>query len=203
MAALLEGVRIGRLELDKPIGIGGKSSYYLTELYRSMWGDPALGMQYFSQSFLSANPFAGNWEYVRSAPGNSERETPENAFSYDVVVTPSGTGSSSYALELIDEYTGDSRVAFIQVGWSPSWTPLGELSDSSQLYNVHGVFSGHADIAGLVEYVASFDDLETVIVTHGDDGIGAREGLAAELRDVFPDLDVVLPVLGDSYPIGG
>jgi len=201
LAALLKGVREGRLDLDRPIGIGGKSSYYLTELYREMWSDPSLGTEYFSQAFLSMDPFAGDWEYVRSAPDNSDRETPWSAFKYDVVVTPSGTGSSSYALELINHYTGDSRVAFIQVGWSPSWTPLGELADSEQLYNVHDVFSGHADIVQLVEYVAALSDLERVVITHGDDGIGAREALADELRDAFPGIEIVLPAFGDSLPI--
>lgn len=201
LAALLEGVRDGRLVLSKPIGVGGKSSYYLTELYRNMWRDASLSSTYFSASFLMNDPFLGNWGYVRLSPGNAERETPEYAFNFDVVVSPSGTGMTSYTRELIDAFEGNSRVAFIQVGWSPSWTPLGELADSEQLHNVHDVFSGHADVNTLIEYAASLEDLERVVITHGDDGIKARLELADALRRAISDIEVIVPVLGDSLSI--
>ncbi len=201
LAVLLNGAREGRLSLDKPIGVGGKSSYYFTELYIEMQQDPEMWGRYLAEEFCREEPFSGNWEFVRTYATNSARETPDQAWNYDVVVTPSGTGSSSYSAELINAFSGDPRVAFIQVGWTPIWTSLGRLSQSKQLYNVHDVFSGHADNNGILAYISSFGDLERVIITHGDDGIGAREGLVNEIRSRFPHLEIVMATYGKEIPL--
>jgi Cft2 family RNA processing exonuclease len=202
LAALIAGVRTGRLFLEKPIGVGGKSSRYLTESYLAMQSNTSQCGQFFSAEYCSSNWFASAaWEFIRRTPEDASRETPEHAWDYDVVVTPSGTGSSSYAKELIEAYAEDDRVVFIQVGWVPSWSPLGKLAGTDHVVDVRDAFSGHADIDGLVAYIRSFPDLERVIITHGDDALVARQGLAAEIRKVLPDVQIVLPEYGQEIPL--
>ena len=202
LAALVAGAKERRIHLEKDIGIGGKSSRYLTETYVEMQADEFLCNEYFTSAHCSDSPFAGvDWEFIRTSSDDWSREYPAYAWNYDIVVTPSGTGSSSYAKELIDAYADNPRVVFIQVGWVPSWSPLGELAGSGRVVNVHSVFSGHADIVGLVEYVKSFPDLERIVITHGDDGIGAREGLAEMIRNALPDVEVILPQYGEETSI--
>jgi len=50
---------------------------------------------------------------------------------------------------------------------------------------IHDVFSAHADIAALVDFV-SFPELEQVIIVHGDDSRDARLGLK-EALEAFVD----------------
>lgn len=203
LAALVAGAKEGRIHLEKGIGIGGKSARYLTEAYIEMQADEFLCNEYFTCAHCSDSPFAGvDWEFIRTSSDDGSREYPEYAWNYDIVVTPSGTGStSSYAKELIDAYADNPRVVFIQVGWVPSWSPLGELAGSGRVVNVHDAFSGHADIRGLVNYVAAFSILKRVIITHGDDDLCARQGLASAIHYALPDVEVLLPENGEVIPI--
>lgn len=212
LATLLDGLAAGRLSLPKKIGVGGRSGYYLTDEYIRMHADTALCSRYFSTNsdgFCSQEPLAGRgtaWEFVRSSVSDTSRETPAQAWNYSVVVTPSGTGASSYAAELIDAYRDDPRVVFLQVGWVPPESALGELATSqgdAKVLDARAAFSGHADISGLLAYIGAFPELQRVIVTHGDDAIGARAGLAAEIAQAFPQLQVLMPQYGQSLPLLG
>jgi metallo-beta-lactamase family protein len=202
LAALIESVDTGRLNIAKPIGVGGKSSYYLTLEYMEMQADQEQFEQYFSDDFFNRATFAGQgstWDFVRKSISDFESETPENARNFSVIVTPSGTGSSSYARRLIDEYGESDKVTFLQVGWVPDWSPLGEIIDSGRVVSipeVTNVFSGHADISGLVEYVGAFPNLESVIITHGDDPLGARAGLESAIFSKFSQIAVLRPGYG-------
>ncbi len=202
LAALLQGIREGRLPSDLRIGVGGKSSCYLTQTYMEIRLDRILCAKYFSDWYCASDPFTGGeWEFIRQPCTDSKDEKTADPWEYDAIVTPSGTGSSSYAKTLMDRFWGDPNVVFVKVGWAPPWTPIGQGDDGGQIISLHDVFSGHADINGLVAYVLSFPFLKRVIITHGDDGIGAREGLAEMIRNVLPDVEVILPQYGEEISI--
>ena len=207
LAALIAGVHTGRLRIQRPIGVGGKSSRYLTDVYIGMHEQPVQFAQYFSGEFFGANTFAGQgstWHFVRQHVSDSDSETPGNAWSYSIIVTPSGTGSSSYAETLIDAYGQSDNVTFLQVGWVPDSSPLGELVSSGHVLSIpeiRNVFSGHADISGLVEYVGAFPSLEHVIITHGDDPLGARTALESSIHERFPELGILCPSYGISIDL--
>lgn len=202
LAALLQGIREGVLPSDLRIGVGGKSSCHLTETYMELQSDCALCSRYFSDWFCTSDPFSGGtWEFLRQPCTDSDDEQRVNPEEFDVIITPSGTGSSSYAQTLMDRFWGDPNVVFVKVGWAPSWTPMGQVSDTGQIESVQEVFSGHADINGLLDYVMAFPNLEKVIITHGDDGIGAREGFAEMIRNALLDVEVILPQYGEEISI--
>lgn len=202
LTALLQGVREGRLPSDLRIGVGGKSSCYLTQTYMDIQLDPILCTKYFSDWYCASDPFTGGeWEFIRQSCTDSKEEETADPWEYDVIVTPSGTGSSSYAKTLVDRFWEDPNVVFVKVGWAPPWTPMGQGDDGGQIISLHDVFSAHADINGLLDYVMAFPNLEKIIITHGDDGIGAREGLAETIRNALPDVDVILPQYGEEISI--
>jgi len=207
LAALIAGADSGQLQLAKPIGVGGKSSYYLTEKYMEMQMHPEQYEQYFSPGFFDNATFGGFgdiWAFVRENASDSSRETPAGAWDYSVIVTPSGTGSSSYAKELIDAYGTSESVAFLQVGWTPDSSPLGELRDNGQVLSIPGisnVFSGHSDLTGLVEYASAFPSLRRIVITHGDDPLGARAGLEAAVCTRLQEVCVLCPSYGQEIPL--
>jgi len=222
LAALVDGVAKGRLRLGKPIGVGGKSSCCLTQAYIEMQACPALYGQYFHESYFLGNPFVGaDWEFIRLGATSPERpsasspeeicqacsdpscEVSADPFQYSVIVTPSGTGvaDNSYSAALIEKYRDDERVVFIKVGWAPPWTPMGGDNGPAVVVEVQDVFSGHADVSGLLAYVSSFPDLRHVFITHGDDDLCARRNLAAAIHEVMPSVEIVLPTVGQALPL--
>ena len=209
LASLVEGIRNGELPESLKIAVGGKSSCYLTNVYLTLQEDPSLCPMYFSNTFCNTHPLdVERWEYLRGADCQGE-ESPEEARDYDVVVTPSGTGGSSLSLELIKEYVSDYRTVFIKVGWAPPHSPMGQLETGTdritiagetyrvhaQVYSLHGVFSGHADVVGLLDYILAFPSLRKVIITHGEDR--ARMALAERIHNLLPSIEVVCPAYSE------
>jgi metallo-beta-lactamase family protein len=202
LAALLDGVAAKRIFPERKIGVGGKSSCYLTQKYVDMQANPALYGDCFSETYFSADPFAGaGWEYIRQPCSDWEDEAVV-PFDYSVIVTPSGSGAgeNSYSAELIERYRRDERVVFIKVGWAPPTSPMGGGAEGLHIVEVQEAFSGHADVIGLLDFVRALPDLKRVIITHGDDALCARESLASAIRAARPGIEVILP--GYGQPIG-
>jgi len=204
LAALLQGIRDNRLPDTLEIGVGGKSSCYLTQTYIDLCSDTAGCNEYFSDLYCASDIFLDyhdNWKFIRQPCTDFRDEKTVDPWDYDVIVTPSGTGSSSYAKKLIERFEGDPKVLFIKVGWVSSWTPMGKPENASQFVSVQDIFSGHADIRGLLNYVHAFKHLDRVIITHGDDKMYARTKLAARIKAMDPSLEIVIPSCGEHIPI--
>jgi metallo-beta-lactamase family protein len=207
LSAILEGERT--LDQDGEaylpgltVAVGGKSSCELTHVYQRLLSDSALCQSYFARGFCERTPLlSSGWDFLRGdcCCGDEYRNVAYR--SYDVVVTPSGTGSRSdnnttLSHELIKQFVDEPDVVIVKVGWAPEWTPMGQLEECESapivvdgktipvratIRSVHDIFSGHADVAKLVEYVQAFPELERVLIVHGDDSRGARQGLERAL----------------------
>lgn len=223
LGAIEEGIRQGSLRSDTRVLVGGKSSCYFTNLYKAFASNKGQYAQYFSDAFWdNAMLTQLEWTYARGE--NCSGFDPHPAINknyyrqFDIVIAPSGTGDSSLSKSLLKAFADDPDVVVVKVGWAPPSSPMGQLAagaeviffddDGTRLEVVPHVresfldvgksFSGHADIAMLLEYIEAFSDLESVIIVHGDDSFGARAGLRAAIFDRFPELNVLLPFYGQT-----
>lgn len=230
LSAILEGERAldpdGEAYLpDLKVAVGGKSSCELTQVYQDLLRDPTMCHRYFDSDYCAAPPLlTGEWTYLRDDCCCEDEYKAVDSATYDVIVTPSGTGSRSdeattLSHELLREYVDDPNAVIVKVGWSPAWTPMGQLNEGKStpitidgtvlpvratIQSLHDVFSGHADVAMLAEYVQAFPDLRQVIIVHGDDSRGARQGLERALTDSvgWPPSTVILrPQEGEVVPL--
>jgi len=230
LSAILEGKRAldpdGEAYLpDLAVAVGGKSSCELTHVYQALLRNSTLCQRYFARDYCDAAPLlSGEWEYLRDdcCCGNEYQNI--NYRSYDVIVTPSGNGtrsneSTTLSHELITQFVDAPDVVILKVGWAPEWTPMGQLNEGStgaisidglllpvraEICSLQNVFSGHADVAMLTEYVQCFPELSQVIIVHGDDSRGERQGLSDKLlaSDGWdPSARIVLPLEGQEIPL--
>ncbi len=192
------------------VAVGGLSSCYLTNLYCGFQDNPELYSSYFSPSFFRADaPLAlAFWSYTRGAYCESAELKPGYDFkgSYDIVITPSGTGDSSLAQVLIDKYKGDKDVTFFKMGWTSPNSRMQGLVDGdtagsagAQVVDVSAVFSGHADQGELLAYIKAFPHLSTLIITHGEES--ARRALSEIVSAALPSLQIIMPGYGESIAI--
>jgi len=219
LAAIREGIGLGELPADLKVAIGGKSSCYLTRVYAEEFQAHRETYEpYFSSTFWNEAPLGVVfWDYLRG-PNCSVKsgEDVDRVKDYDVIIAPSGTGESSFAKELLKTYLNDSSVTIVKVGWAPSHSPMGRIGSGAQSVVIDGksipvrarivncghFFSGHADITMLLQFVEAFGNLKTVVITHGEDAIGARQALAETIKEEhWPSVPVVLPSYGDSLPL--
>jgi len=143
------------------------------------------------------------------------------AKNYDVIVTPSGTGESSDSQKLLKAYVGDPNVVIVQVGWAPGDSPMGQLGAGKRIveieeenngqkvkytwrvncifYSFHDIFSGHADQRGLLRFVQTFKNRDTVIITHGNEG--CRDALEKAINEKIPGLKIFKPNYGWGFDI--
>lgn len=213
LAAIGQGMEAEQLPDNLRVAVGGKSSCYLTKVYIEFQEKPKTYEPYFSETFWREKPLGQEfWEYLR---GNDcrdwQKEGKETNFKqFNIIVTPSGTGSSSLSKTLITRFIQDSSVTFIKVGWAPPSSPMGQLGKDypsvisidgqtyhvrAKIVNMHGIFSGHADRNMLLKFIGSFPDLQTVIITHGEDTIKAREDLEEAIRVHYPRrIEVIKPM---------
>lgn len=211
LAALVGGKDSGALPQGLKIAVGGASSQYFTNAYIEMQNDPSFS-RWFSPEFVEKQPLSVNkWKYRRF----ETQEELSSARQFDIIVTPSGTGASSDAMALLREFVGSDDVLILKVGWAPTGSPMGQLGPGvtsikiggvrytvrATVREFHGLFSGHADQAGLLDYVRQFPEVRTVILTHGEDR--ARNALRDAIRKDFPHLEVVRPGHGTTVPVCG
>jgi metallo-beta-lactamase family protein len=224
LAALREGISSGVLR----VAVGGLSSCQLTEIYRDFQLDPSRYGAYFSDAFWSTSPLEpAYWEYVRGPDCScSQCEKAQPALladlksRYDVIVTPSGFGSSSLSEVLLDAAVSDDSVMFIKVGWSPDDEPIGRLAASARagasmvqltergsilplrcsFVDISDFFSGHADQNGLAAYARALKGAGTILIGHGDPE--AASGLQKRLTAELPDSDVTWLQYGAAVQFG-
>jgi metallo-beta-lactamase family protein len=230
LSAILEGERTRDQEgvpylPELSVAVGGKSSCELTHVYQDLLSDSMLCQRYFARGLCEDAPLlSSGWHYLRDDCCCGDEYKGVTYRSYDVIVTPSGTGSRSdssttLSHELIKQFVDDPDVIIVKVGWAPEWTPMGQLhEDSMGVISVDGeqlqvkaqirpqqdVFSGHADAALLTRYVRSLPELSKVIIVHGDDSRGERQGLrdALLVSDGWQaSTQVVLPLEGQEIPL--
>jgi len=222
LGAIEEGIRLGHLDSNTRVLVGGKSSCYFVELYVAFAHNESRYAPYFSDGFWENDTLRQlDWTYTR--PDDCKCCDPDPADAedfyreFDIVIAPSGTGDSSLSQLLLEAFVDDPDVEIIKVGWTPPGSPMGQLAGGSQIITfsddeqveveagVRGSFldagksfSGHGDIDMLLDYIGAFPHLESVIIVHGDDSLGARAGLAAAICARFPELNVLRPVYGQS-----
>jgi metallo-beta-lactamase family protein len=228
LAALREGISSGALPVGLCVAVGGLSSCQLTEIYRRFQLDPSRYGAYFSDTFWSTSPLEpAYWEYVRG-PGCScsqcEKAQPalvaELRARYDVIVTPSGFGSSSLSEVLLDAAVSDDSVMFIKVGWAPDNEPMGRLAAAKSagasmiqlspgrpivplrcgFADISEFFSGHADQDGLAAYARALRGIGTVLIGHGDPE--AANALQERLDMELPDSEIRVLQFGLPVQLG-
>ncbi len=223
LSAINEGIKedkLNPLQNSLKVAVGGKSSCYITKEYVEFQERPEIYKDYFSKEFWNDKPLEPTfWSYLRDENCNKNKWNKNTDFKqqYDIVVTPSGTGGSSLAKYLIQKYVSDPHVTFIKVGWAPPDSPMGQLAShaKSSIYidgkdypveakvvdrdDIAGVFSGHADRRGLLDYVKAFPKLHAVIITHGEDC--ARNALEEAINNQNLQLKIVKPVYGEAIDL--
>jgi len=218
LGAIDEGMINGELPKALRVAVGGKSSCLLTKEYVECQKHPELYEDYFSRGFWDEKPLEPIfWVYLRGddCEKTAEEERRTDFKQFDIIVTPSGTGGSSLAKDLIQKYVSDPQVTFIKVGWAPSNSPMGELKSGGTTeidgreypiaaeiiegHDISGVFSGHASQSMLLKYISKFPGLRTVIITHGEDD--ARDALEKAIKDQNPRLEVIKPVYGEAIDL--
>jgi len=218
LAALGEVMKTLELPDGKAIEVGGYSSCQFTDLYLQFQSKESVYAEYFAPAFWEEPSLQSFWEYTRGeAYDELEPHILDNLFdyreAYAVIVTPSGFGTSSLSKYLICEYVDDPEVTFVIVGWAPADSPVGQLKSvacggtqyvnvcsqrkkvRATVVDVPGLFSGHADQTGLVDYAKAFRELEKIVITHGElDSMEAlREKLLSEI-----DVEIIIPAFGQS-----
>jgi Cft2 family RNA processing exonuclease len=216
LAAIREGISSGALPVELRVAVGGLSSCQLTEIYRRFQLDPSRYGTYFNDAFWSTSPLEpAYWEYVRGSDcscSQCEKARPaliaDLKARYDVIVTPSGFGSSSLSEVLLDAAVSDDSVMFIKVGWSPDDEPIGRLAASARagasmvqltargsilplrcsFVDISDFFSGHADQNGLAAYARASRGIGTVLIGHGDPE--AASALQERLNVELPDSEI-------------
>jgi len=227
VAAIGEGIasRYGLAKLR--VGIGGLSSCQFSQLYEMFQVNPKDYESYFSASFWDNTPLHPRfWTYIRDEDclcRQCEEDSTENLETlksrYDVIVTPSGFGSSSLSKKLINEFVDDSSVTFIKVGWAPSNSPMGRLATANSedaervalstngllspfrcgFQDISGFFSGHGDENALAEFALSFESVAQIYIGHGEPDSSAK--LQSRLREELPSADVRLLQWGVSIDL--
>ncbi|MHA1812872.1 MAG: MBL fold metallo-hydrolase [Candidatus Thorarchaeota archaeon] len=200
------------------VGVGGKSSCNLTDMYLTFQSNPEVWADFFRSEFFADDTlFPVQMQFIRG-PGCScsecEREVNYAALKedYDVIVTPSGFGTSSLSKKLIEEFQRDPEVSFIKVGWAPDDSPIVGLGKfragvpalANDFWDVSSFFSGHTDQDGLVSFVRAFAAVHSVVITHGDPG--ASSALEAALVKSIGTLTldgITIPVFRDFIPFDG
>lgn len=218
LAALADGKASGALPASLRIGVADRSAESFTTAYIGMQNREAFGY-WFSQEFISRRPLSGAWGYRNFSDPEVLTVLKDRAQrQFDVVVAPSGNGTTSDAKVLLQAFLEDKDALIIKVGWAPEWTPMGQLRevqpglqrievDGKQLTrnaafrDFSALFSGHANQAMLLLYIEAFPNLRTVILTHGEDS--QRGDLANAILERFPNLEgkVIRPGYGETVKV--
>lgn len=218
IAAIGETINQYPLLQDLDVAVGGKSSCLLTQLYLKFQKDQQRYDNYFKEQFWSETPLLPVfWEYIRGTECSCWKCESEDYIDfadfksdYDVIVTPSGFGTSSLSKKLIEAFVDDEDITFIRVGWAPEDSPVVQLgkrrknttSLADKYFDISSAFSGHADQTGLLEYLKALGSVQRIAITHGDQE--GAEGLSAAIQMSIPDIleeNVKIPVFGEQIVI--
>jgi metallo-beta-lactamase family protein len=225
LALLAEGIRDGKIPATTKIAVGGKSSRSITEKYVEMMNCKDCERMGFSTKFCTEKPLnefcMEEFQDARCTWVRFSETNIAEAKNYDVIVTPSGTGESSDSQKLLKAYVGDPNVVIVQVGWAPGDSPMGQLGAGKRIveieeenngqkvkytwrvncifYSFHDIFSGHADQRGLLRFVQTFKNRDTVIITHGNEG--CRDALEKAINEKIPGLKIFKPNYGWGFDI--
>lgn len=189
--------------LDSPLGnsITKVFSQYNSDFDDETW-----------QDFISKNESPFTFEKLIYTKTVAESKMLNNKLGPIMIIASSGMLEGGRVLHHLENNIGNPNSVILLTGYQAQNTLGSRLKNGEQTVRIYGqpfevrarIFSldelsAHADQTGLLNYVLSLRKLKKLFLVHSEED--ATEAFSKLLKEKLPDLEVVVPKMGESFQI--